>query len=185
MPGKLTLDWDADVCGEVVLHPLKGYKCYETHRWERFDLPVWSNSGDAGEEYETVPAIAVCRLVSRRLPRFDQVVEYDWGGLGEQPMDNVEGFGFDRAFAAVVYFSDAHAGRDDSALDHVDFWLRPRSHAYRDVWLSVMRDLSTMPLLVESHHVLAQCLINDQKNVERIWDALVQDGGELEGKQIA
>lgn len=177
---RLTLDWDADVHGEVVLHPLKGYKCYETHRWERFDLPVWSNLGDTDEKHGAVRVVDVCRLVAKRLPKFDKVIAYDWGGSREHPMENVEGFGFDRTFAAVVHFSDAHARHDDSELDHVDFWLHPRSHEFRDLWLSVVRDLSTIPLLVESNCVGAQCLINDHKNVERIWDALVDYGSELE-----
>ena len=176
----LTLDWDADVQGEVVLHPLKGYKCYETHRWERFDLPVWSSLGDADEEHDGVRVADVCRLLAKRLPKLDKVIEYDWGSPREHPLENVEGFGFGRAFAAVVHFSGAHATRDDPELDHIDFWLHPRSHESRDLWLSVIRDLSSMPLLVESHCVGAQCLINDHRNVERIWDALVEYGSELE-----
>ena len=169
---ELVLDWDSD-SSAVDLVPLRGYKCYETHRWDHVDLPVWTNLVEGGSDADPVPFMEVCQVLSDYLPRFDKVIERDWKGREEFEMKSVFAYGFNRNFSAIVNPEKGESLDSDCKLGGIGFYLRNEGIERRDLWFRIVRKLNHLPLLVHfQHFVKAQCLINDQSNLERIWDEL-------------
>lgn len=183
---ELILDWNDD-WSAIDLVPLRGYRCYETHRWEQFDLPVWTNLSDTGSDASSIESQKICRVFAKHLPRFDRIVDQPWKARGDSAFDrkwksdvesylkSVAAFGFDRNFAVIISAKNGNALDAGSILERVSFYIRDEGVERRDLWALMVSKLVDMPLLVEfDRDVQAQCLVNDVSSLERIWDSLVE-----------
>ncbi|MCA9759379.1 MAG: hypothetical protein KDA27_26535, partial [Candidatus Eisenbacteria bacterium] len=56
-------------------------------------------------------------------------------------------------------------------------WALPRN-GEEDRLPSLLTELADLPLLLDSEFVEGQCLIGDEENVRRIWEALIADLGD-------
>ncbi|MCB9465728.1 MAG: hypothetical protein H6682_18705 [Candidatus Eisenbacteria bacterium] len=172
---RLTLDWDSDVESEIILRPLHRFRRSETETWQRFDLPRYVET-DAGASSNSIPLDDICLRLSRHLPEIESVVEFDVTGNQQREYEFHRAFGFSRDFAVVVH-SIRGSTEDVGVLERVDIWALPRN-GEEDRLPSLLTELADLPLLLDSEFVEGQCLIGDEENVRRIWEALIADLGD-------